>query len=115
MSLYENELGNFPIKFQNKLEVVEDRVMVNILNKGNSNGTFNFIWKERFNDGMFKEMGETIVQLVKTVPGGVLVFFPSFSFMGTVISNWRNNSLFIEMDNYKNVYIESNKDHETEK
>ena len=115
MSLYENELGNFPTKFQNKLEVVEDRVMVNILNKGNSNGTFNFIWKERFNDGMFKEMGETIVQLVKTVPGGVLVFFPSFSFMGTVISNWRNNSLFIEMDNYKNVYIESNKDHETEK
>jgi Rad3-related DNA helicase len=42
---------------------------------------FDFSYKNRDNVEMIKDLGETIVEVCKTVTGGILVFFPSYPLM----------------------------------
>ena len=70
---------------------------------------------------MFIDLGNSILETLNYIPGGVIILSklpnltiiillaPSYSFLGTIISVWTKHSLFIKMNNIKNVYVESNR------
>jgi chromosome transmission fidelity protein 1 len=98
----ENELQvEFPIKFDSSHIVDSSRIKSAILSKGVNGTPFEFIWKQRDNSNMFVDLGETLVKIVQTVPGGVVLLVPSYSFLGTITSVWVSNSLITKMSNYK--------------
>lgn len=46
---------------------------------------------------MFEEIGEYFLKLVPKIPGGIIVFFPSFSIMDKMSEVWLNQSNYGEM------------------
>jgi len=76
---------------------------------------------------MFIDLGNSILETLNYIPGGVIILSklpnltiiillaPSYSFLGTIISVWTKHSLFIKMNNIKNVYVESNRPAATKK
>ena len=57
-----------------------------IYNRWNSQDQVNISNKENFQ--MINELGKTIAKVAQTVPGGMLVFFPSYRMMETSYDYW---------------------------
>lgn len=64
------------------------------------------------NDSYIRRLGKTILEYLKVIPAGVLVFFPSFSFLNNCINIWKKpeggrKSMIFEMNSVKKLYSES--------
>jgi chromosome transmission fidelity protein 1 len=49
---------------------------------------FEFIYKNRANETMIEELGRALLNICSVVPDGVVVFFPSYSYLETITSLW---------------------------
>lgn len=49
---------------------------------------FEFTYKNRANENMIEELGRAVLNICTVVPDGVVVFFPSYAFLETIISRW---------------------------
>lgn len=58
------------------------------LSTGPSKGDFEFTYKNRGNGEMLDELGRALLNICTVVPDGVVVFFPSYLFLETVITRW---------------------------
>lgn len=73
---------------------------------------FSFTFAERNSKPMIKELGLTILNIIQTIPHGVVVFFPSYSYMKFVVQVWqshltaRGNSIYEEINSLKTVFSE---------
>lgn len=47
------------------------------------------------------------VQLCDVVPGGILVFFPSYHLLERLLSQWRKSTLYGELERRKSVFVEA--------
>lgn len=52
-----------------------------VLPKGVKNNNFNFVYTNRDDSGMVKDLGYSILKMAEKVPDGMLVFFPSYFLM----------------------------------
>ncbi|KAG9244169.1 helicase C-terminal domain-containing protein [Calycina marina] len=55
---------------------------------GPSKGGFEFTYKNRGNGEMLDELGRALLNICTIVPDGVVVFFPSYVFLETMIARW---------------------------
>lgn len=55
---------------------------------GPSGKPFEFTYKERGNIEMLDELGRALLNICTIVPDGVVVFFPSYKFLDTVVQRW---------------------------
>jgi chromosome transmission fidelity protein 1 len=55
--------------------------MISILTHGIEGREMNFAHKFREDDAAMRELGETILQVAQVTPGGILLFFPSYSML----------------------------------
>ena len=58
------------------------------LARGPSGQEFEFTFKNRENGAMIDELGRAMLNLCSVVPDGVVVFFPSYSYLETVVKRW---------------------------
>lgn len=49
---------------------------------------FEFTYKNRGNETMIDELGRALLNICTVVPDGVVVFFPSYSYLETIASHW---------------------------
>ena len=49
---------------------------------------FEFTYKNRANEMMIEELGRAMLNICTVVPDGVVVFFPSYSYLETITSYW---------------------------
>jgi chromosome transmission fidelity protein 1 len=49
---------------------------------------FEFTYKNRGNETMFEELGRAMLNICSVVPDGVVVFFPSYSYLETIANHW---------------------------
>jgi chromosome transmission fidelity protein 1 len=49
---------------------------------------FEFTYKNRGNEVMIDELGRALLNICTVVPDGVVVFFPSYSYLETIASHW---------------------------
>ena len=53
---------------------------------------------------MFTDFGESLAQISKITPGGILIFFPSYQLMKMCYEQWDNEGILDSID--KKVYKE---------
>jgi len=78
----------FPHRLENPHIIPDDQIHVRVIGKGVSNKTLSSSYERRQDDDYYTELGNTIISLGKIIPGGMLVFFPSYGVMETCLEKW---------------------------
>ena len=102
----ESELKhNFDIKLENNHVISDDQFHFCLLTSSVFNNMeFNFNVDNRLNIEMIYQLGLTILEFCKFIPGGILVFFSSYSIMDKYISEWSDKNIISEISKYKEFY-----------
>ncbi|KAH8103600.1 DNA repair helicase [Cristinia sonorae] len=77
-----------------------------ILKKGPRGGELQFKYDRRNDQSMIAELGQIIVNFSNIVPGGMVVFVPSYSFLHLVISAWERSGIMDKFRAKKKVFME---------
>lgn len=89
LETYSMELGiPFPHSLENSHVIHPDQIHVQIIGRGPQGVSLNCSYGNRQNPQYAPELGRTLVSLSKTVPSGMLVFFPSYNMMDTALQKW---------------------------
>ena len=93
------ELGlKFPVQLENDHVIQPDQIFVRVIGKGVSGKELTSKFGRRDDPEYILELGNTLASLCNNIPGGVLVFFPSYVAMEAAIQRWggpsseRNNA-----------------------
>ena len=87
---YAAELGvPFPVRLENAHVVGRDQVFAAVLTRGVTGRALNSSYEFRDKPAYLSELGLTIQNLVRIVPDGLLVFFPSYGMMKTALDFWQ--------------------------
>jgi Rad3-related DNA helicase len=80
--------------------------MISILTQGVDKNPFNFSYKNNDNTNMSIDLGNVLKKVSERVPGGILVFFPSYRVMNNCYETWQDTGLINEIDRNKMVLKE---------
>lgn len=81
--------------------------------KGPSGQEFEFTFKNRGNNAMVDELGRALLNICTIVPDGVVVFFPSYSYLSEIIKRWEvvpspgEKSIWQRLESKKALFRES--------
>ena len=102
----ESELKyNFNYKLENTHVIDDSQFRFCVLTSSPFNDcSFNFNIDNRFNIEMIYQLGLTILEFCKITPGGILVFFSSYSIMDKYVSEWTEKNIISEISKYKEFY-----------
>ena len=106
---YSMELGlPFPHTVENPHIIGADQIHVRVVGHGVSGKLLNSSYNRREDAEYITELGNTLVSLARVVPGGMLVFFPSYSVLETCIERWGGPSRkFRPNDNGKDKFFQA--------
>ncbi|KAF0697851.1 Aste57867_11491 [Aphanomyces stellatus] len=76
------------------------------LTVGPTNQELDFTFTKRHLKEVMDEVGRIVTNLVRIVPGGVVVFFPSYSYENQVVTHWRNTGQLATIEAKKAVFRE---------
>jgi len=86
---YSMELGiPFPHTLENPHIIADEQIHVRVIGHGVSGKPLSSAYNRRDDSDYLAELGSTIVNLARVVPGGMLIFFPSYSVMNNCIEAW---------------------------
>lgn len=96
--------------FKNKLEnphvISPKQVNISILKRGLHNNEFKFDYNSRDNWEMINDLGLTIARVAEKIPGGILIFFPSYKQLNDTYDNWEQSEILQMIRRHKQVYRE---------
>ncbi len=102
--------GLFPSRdimtFQCGHVIPPDALATYSLGVGPSGVVFDFTFENRHNVELLDEVGKTVSNLCNIVPGGLVVFFPSYAYMESTIERWKTTSQFTKLTKKKEIFIE---------
>lgn len=96
MDSFQAELGtDFPIRLQND-HVIDPKKQIcyHVINKGPDGQELISTFQSRSNTNYLKSIGQALVEIARVVPDGLLVFFPSYAWMDTYLTNWKQTGKF---------------------
>lgn len=67
---------------------------------------FRFDYNNRENHEMLDDLADSIVKVIEKVPGGVLIFFPSYKLMNDIYNHWSETRFLVEIQKHKSVFKE---------
>ncbi|ODV79712.1 ATP-dependent RNA helicase CHL1 [Suhomyces tanzawaensis NRRL Y-17324] len=69
---------------------------------------FDFLFERRLNVNMLENLGEVVLKLCKSIPYGVVAFFPSYKYLDFVIKAWKDSTtkIYERLSNIKTVFQE---------
>eukprot|EP00049_Salpingoeca_infusionum_P015241 m.292736 g.292736 ORF g.292736 m.292736 type:complete len:1045 (-) comp15844_c0_seq8:2262-5396(-) len=79
----------FPIRLENPHIISAKQVFAAVVRTGPTGAVLSSTYANRQNPRYISDLGNTIVNLCHAIPKGVLVFFPSYGFMETCLSQWK--------------------------
>ncbi|GMH27363.1 hypothetical protein Nepgr_029206 [Nepenthes gracilis] len=108
MNSFSSELG---IQFGTCLEAphvidVESQVWAAVISTGPGTYPLNASYKTADTYAFQDALGKTIEEICKVVPGGCLVFFPSYKLMDKLCKRWRENGQWSRLNARKSLFIE---------
>ena len=74
-----------------------DQVHISIMKRSVNDVEFNFSYQNKENMNMIDELGRTVARIAKNVPGGLLIFFPSYWLMSNIFERWESNEVLDEI------------------
>ena len=103
----ESELKcSFDIQLENTHVIDMNQVNFSILTNSTRNSKVQFLFnnQNKNNIEMIQQLGYSISDLCKITPGGILVFFTSFSFLNMCINIWTDKRIISEIEQYKEIF-----------
>lgn len=82
------------------------------LSRGPTGQEVNFTYKNRSNSAMVTELGRVLLNLCTVVPDGLVVFFPSYAYLSSIIAHWSvpakpgEKTLFERLEAKKSIFTE---------
>ena len=83
------------------------------LSRGPSGKEFNFTFSNRGDNELIDELGRALLNICTVVPDGVVVFFPSYAYLTTILSRWEispsstQSSILSRLEGKKSLFKES--------
>jgi regulator of telomere elongation helicase 1 len=94
MRAFSSELGvPFAITLENGHVIGKNQVLGSVICSGPDNVRLSSSFRIRETDEYKMSLGRTMVHIVRTVPDGVLVFFPSYNAMNSCLDFWRTTGM----------------------
>lgn len=104
------ELGcNFAGTFQGTHVIDRSRVFGSIISNGPTGEALNCSYKDSLSLAFQDEVGRVVSDVCKTVPNGVLVFFPSYDRMENLYQRWVTKGIMKEINRNKKLFREQRK------
>ncbi|RZC32720.1 regulator of telomere elongation helicase 1 -like [Asbolus verrucosus] len=97
---------NVGVRIENPHIVQGDQVCVKILTKGPDMEPLNCNYQNRDNPKYLRSLGTVIMNLIRIIPGGVLIFFPSYPIMQKCQQFWQGSGIWSGITQIKPVYVE---------
>jgi regulator of telomere elongation helicase 1 len=79
----------FPVQLEGSHVVGASQVWCGVLAAGMDNTPLNSSFRTRSDPKYLNSLGQTVINLIKLVPKGVLVFFPSYSLLNSIREFWQ--------------------------
>ncbi|PNS21686.1 hypothetical protein CAC42_1540 [Sphaceloma murrayae] len=79
---------------------------VTTLSTGPGSIPFDFSFSNRSSPALLRALGEALLLLLSHIPDGVILFFPSYAYLDTVVAAWRPN-LLPRISTLKPTFIDS--------
>ncbi|GMF44983.1 unnamed protein product [[Candida] boidinii] len=76
-------------------------------NNNNNNTVFDFSFKNRYNEKMLINLGFLILNYIKIIPKGLVLFFTSYKYLEYIIKIWEKNNILNEFKKFKKIFTES--------
>ncbi|XP_051805609.1 regulator of telomere elongation helicase 1 isoform X2 [Acanthochromis polyacanthus] len=96
----------FPVSLENSHVIERDQIFVSIIDRGPDGVHLSSAFDRRFVPENMASLGNTVANLSRVVPHGLLVFFPSFPLMTKTLDFWRANGHADRIENVKPMFVE---------
>ncbi|XP_065501564.1 regulator of telomere elongation helicase 1 [Caloenas nicobarica] len=96
----------FPVSLENPHVIDKHQLWVGIIPKGPDGTVLTSTYERRFSGDYLSSLGKTIGNLVRVVPHGLLVFFPSYPVMDKSLEYWREHDLAKRIEEVKPMFVE---------
>ncbi|XP_039591030.1 regulator of telomere elongation helicase 1 isoform X2 [Polypterus senegalus] len=97
---------SFPVLLENPHVIDKHQIFVGIIPKGPDGVQLSSAFDKRFSPDYMASLGNTVVNIGRVVPHGLLVFFPSYTVMDKTIEFWRENGCTNRIEDVKPMFIE---------
>ncbi|KFQ34678.1 Regulator of telomere elongation helicase 1, partial [Merops nubicus] len=96
----------FPVCLENPHVIDKHQLWVGIIPKGPDGAVLTSTYERRFSEDYLSSLGKTIGNLVRVVPHGLLVFFPSYPVMDKSLEYWREHDFARRIEEVKPMFVE---------
>jgi len=96
----------FPVQLENQHIVTASQVWCGVLGQGPDGTSLNSSFKSRSDPKYLAALGQVIIMILKIVPKGVLIFFPSYGLLNSTREFWQNSGIWSRIDNIKRILVE---------
>ncbi|XP_069727600.1 regulator of telomere elongation helicase 1 isoform X2 [Phaenicophaeus curvirostris] len=96
----------FPVCLENPHVIDKHQLWVGIIPKGPDGAVLTSTYERRFAEDYLSSLGKTIGNLVRVVPHGLLVFFPSYPVMDKSLEYWREHDFAKRIEEVKPMFVE---------
>uniref|UniRef100_A0A182PWK2 Regulator of telomere elongation helicase 1 homolog n=1 Tax=Anopheles epiroticus TaxID=199890 RepID=A0A182PWK2_9DIPT len=95
-----------PICLENPHIIDRSQVYVKIISHGPDRIELNSSFKNRSNPEYISSLGRTALSLCPIIPGGLLIFFPSYPLLNKCSEEWQASGIWAQINRIKPIYVE---------
>ncbi|KAG7327644.1 hypothetical protein KOW79_009250 [Hemibagrus wyckioides] len=96
----------FPVSLENPHIIQKDQIFVSVIDKGPDGVQLSTAFDRRFVPENMASLGNTIVNLCRVVPHGLLVFFPSYPVLDKTLDYWKTSGHVDRIESMKPMFVE---------
>jgi len=87
--------------------IPSSNLFVSAITTSATGADFDFTFSSRNNASMIRDLGETLLSMTKSIPDGVVIFFPSYGYLEVVVTNLKQSSLWSKLEAVKPIFLDS--------
>lgn len=96
----------FKVSLENSHVIDRDQIFVSVIDRGPDGVHLSSAFDRRFVPENMASLGNTVANLSRVVPHGLLVFFPSFPLMEKTLEFWRAKGHADRIETVKPIFVE---------
>ncbi|XP_058128146.1 regulator of telomere elongation helicase 1 homolog [Anopheles ziemanni] len=94
------------VSLENPHIIGRQQVYVKIVPQGPDRVTLNSSYTNRNNPEYIASLGRTVLSFCPVIPGGLLIFFPSYPMLNKCVEEWQTSGMWAQINRAKAVFIE---------
>lgn len=89
--------------------ITDDKLVAIGCTKGPNGVSLNFSYSNRNSPETIKEIGLLLVNLVQSIPKGIVIFFPSYDYQEYLFNQWATSGIYRMLEKQKRIFKEPKK------